>query len=266
MAKDTVKERVSAFDLAVENRLAEDDYIIEDPNLFYLDDEDGDDLGNDWNPNVPTDAEYDDMIQEPKPDIEDIETYDKYLNSEFVIDRGGEQVRARVAKRARSDSGLPIGRSHTNPLFDTREYECVTEDGVTERYSANVIAENIYAQCDDEGRSMLVLDQITDHRKDDSAISIADGYTVSHNGNRTSKRTTRGWQLLCTWKDGSSDWIALKDLKDSNPIELAEYAVANKIQEEPAFKWWVAETLRRRNRIINKVKSRYWKTTHKFGV
>jgi hypothetical protein len=266
MAKDTVKERVSAFDLAVENRLAEDDYIIEDPNLFYLDDEDGDDLGNNWNPNVPTDAEYDDMIQEPKPDVDDIETYDKYLNSEFVIDRGGEQVRARVAKRARSDSGLPIGHSHANPLFDTREYECVTEDGVTERYSANVIAENIYAQCDDEGRSMLVLDQITDYRKDDSAISIADGYTVSHNGNRTPKRTTRGWQLLCTWKDGSSDWIALKDLKDSNPIELAEYAVANKIQEEPAFKWWVAETLRRRNRIINKVKSRYWKTTHKFGV
>jgi hypothetical protein len=93
---------------------------------------------------------------------------------------------------------------------------------------------------------MLVLDQITDHRKDESAISIVDGYTISANGNRTPKRTTCGWSLLCTWKDGSSDWIALKDLKDSNPIELAEYAVVNKIQEEPAFKWWVAETLRRR--------------------
>ena len=28
-------------------------------------------------------------------------------------------------------------------------------------------------------------------------------------------------------------------LKDSNPIELVEYAVANRIQDEPAFKWWV---------------------------
>ena len=58
----------------------------------------------------------------------------------------------------------------------------------------------------------------------------------------------------------------MKHLKDSNPIETAEYAVANRIQEEPAFKWWVSDTLRTRNRIIGKVKKRYWKTSHKFGV
>jgi hypothetical protein len=113
---------------------------------------------------------------------------------------------------------------------------------------------------------MIILNEITDHKKDESAIPISDGYTISANGNRAPKKTTRGWHLLCTWKDGTSDWIALKDLKDSNPLEVAEYAVANKLQEEPAFKWWVGEILRRRNRIINKVKSRYWKTTHKFGV
>ena len=77
---------------------------------------------------------------------------------------------------------------------------------------------------------------------------------------------TKGWKLLCQWRDGSSDWIDLKHVKDSNPIQLAEYAVANRIQEEPAFKWWVSETLRTRNRIIAKVKSRYWKTNNKYGV
>jgi hypothetical protein len=81
------------------------------------------------------------------------------------------------------------------------------------------------------------------------------------------KTTTKGWKLLCQWKDGSSDWIDLKHLKDSNPIELAEYAVlANCIQEEPDFKWWVSAALRARNRISAKVKSQYWKTSHKFGV
>ncbi len=45
----------------------------------------------------------------------------------------------------------------------------------------------------------------------------------------------------------------LKYVKDSNPIELSDYAVANRIQEEPAFKRWVSETLRMRNRIIGKV-------------
>jgi hypothetical protein len=42
--------------------------------------------------------------------------------------------------------------------------------------------------------------------------------------------------------------------------------VANKVQEEPAFKWWVSTVLRKRNRIIAKLKSRYWSTSHKFGV
>jgi hypothetical protein len=58
----------------------------------------------------------------------------------------------------------------------------------------------------------------------------------------------------------------LKDLKASNPIELAEYAVGNHLVEEPAFRWWVKDAPRTRNRIISKGKSRYWKTTHKFGI
>jgi hypothetical protein len=33
--------------------------------------------------------------------------------------------------------------------------------------------------------------------------------------------------------------IALKDLKESNPVKVAEYTVANKIDDEPAFAWWV---------------------------
>jgi hypothetical protein len=56
------------------------------------------------------------------------------------------------------------------------------------------------------------------------------------------------------------------DLKESNPIELAEYAIANQLSEEPAFKWWVADVMCRRNRIISKLKSRYWKAMHKFGI
>jgi hypothetical protein len=42
--------------------------------------------------------------------------------------------------------------------------------------------------------------------------------------------------------------------------------VANKIAEEPAFKWWVSFCLQKRNRIINKAKSKYWRTTHKYGI
>ena len=51
--------------------------------------------------------------------------------------------------------------------------------------------------------------------------------------------TTRGWEVFVSWKDGSSDWISLKDLKDSYPVQLAEYAIASGISDEPAFAWWV---------------------------
>jgi hypothetical protein len=62
------------------------------------------------------------------------------------------------------------------------------------------------------------------------------------------------------WKDGLSDWLPLKDLKDAHPVQIAEYAVANKI--EPTFNWWVHTVLQERNRNVAKVKQ-YWRTTHK---
>jgi hypothetical protein len=55
----------------------------------------------------------------------------------------------------------------------------------------------------------------------------ANGTVTLANGNVKPKITTQGWQLLVLWKDKSTSWVKLKDLKASNPIELAEYAVAN---------------------------------------
>ena len=41
----------------------------------------------------------------------------------------------------------------------------------------------------------------------------------------------------------------------------------NKLDKEPAFRWWIKDVLKNLNRIIyKKVKSRYWKQTHKFGI
>jgi hypothetical protein len=97
------------------------------------------------------------------------------------------------------------------------------------------------------------------------AIDIANGTVTLANGNVKPKITTQGWQLLMLWKVKSMSWVKLKDLKAFNPVELTEYAVANQIVEEPAFKWWVSNTLCKWNRIISKVKKKYWQTMHKFG-
>ena len=68
----------------------------------------------------------------------------------------------------------------------------------------------------------------------------------------------KGLQILIQWKDGSTTWSKLKDVKDLYPVELAEFAVQNKIDSKPAFAWWLPYVLKKKARIIAKIKSKYW--------
>ncbi len=75
--------------------------------------------------------------------------------------------------------------------------------------------------------------------------------------------------MCCQWKDGSTSWENLADLKEPHPIETAEYAVTKGIDHKPAFNWWVPHVLKKRDRIISLVCKRticYLKRTHKFGI
>ena len=60
-------------------------------------------------------------------------------------------------------------------------------------------------------------------------------------------------------------WESLASLKELNPIQVTEYAIAIRINTEPAFHWWVPYILKTRNRLIARVKTRYHKRTYKFG-
>ena len=98
--------------------------------------------------------------------------------------------------------------------------------------------------------------EISDHNNDKSAIREWKKGLI----------TIKVWNLLVKWKDGSQDWIPLKDLKESNPAETEEYADADNLLEEPGFKWWYNKVLNKKDRIISRVKSRYCRTSHKFCI
>ena len=89
---------------------------------------------------------------------------------------------------------------------------------------------------------------------------------MTRTGTKRRRETTKGWEILIEWKDGSMNWVALKDVKESYPVQLAEFAISNRIAEEPAFVWWVPFVMKKRNRILAKVKSKYWLRSHKFGI
>ncbi len=78
-----------------------------------------------------------------------------------------------------------------------------------------------------------------------------------------------GWQVCCQRIDGSTSWENFADLKDSHPLETAEYAMTQGIDHKPAFNWWVPHVLKKCDRIISLVckrTTRYLKRTHKFGI
>ena len=83
------------------------------------------------------------------------------------------------------------------------------------------------------------------------------------------RRSTAGWQVCAQWKDGSSSWQKLSDFKESHPVKTAEYAVAQGLEQEPAFNWWVPHVLKKHERIISLVRqreARYLKRNKKFGI
>ena len=93
-------------------------------------------------------------------------TKDQYINMEVNINRGDENCveRATVKRRALDLNGEPIGIAHKNSLLDSRQFQVEYLNGTTEILSANIIAENILAQVDDQGQRQLLLDEIIDHR------------------------------------------------------------------------------------------------------
>jgi hypothetical protein len=159
----------------------------------------------------------------------------------------------RVTKRLRDAEGRPIGTANNNPLIDTREYSVQFLDGHTEAISANLIAQHLYSQIDNEGRQhTILLDDIIDHRKSKQAIDKTDAFVTMNNGVKRRRETTQGWHMLCQWKDGSTNWIAL-NMKHSYPVQVAEYAFANKIDDEPAFAWWVPHVIKKRDQVLAKL-------------
>jgi len=112
---------------------------------------------------------------------------------------------------------------------------------------------------DEEGRRYLLLDEIVDHRCDPNlAVAESDSYLSNNTVQKSRIRATEGWELLITWKDGSTDWVPLKELKQRYPVEISEYSIQKNISHHPTFIWWVNHVVQKKKIIISKIKSLYW--------
>ena len=233
----------------------------EDDLMFPIDDED--DLFDYYADDTVDEAEH------AKPEAEeiDVNSLDKLLNAQVILSKGDDQVIGRVIGRKRDAQGQLIGHTNdSNPLLSTALYEVEFADGSIEPYTANIIAENIWSQVDDQGRDVLTFDAIIDHEMTEEAVPKEHGWYNDRTGRKRRVQTTKGWKLLLRYKDGTTQWHKLKDVKDDFMVQIAEYALTVGIADQPAFAWWVPYTIKKRDRILKAQATRHARITHKFGI
>jgi hypothetical protein len=202
----------------------------------------------------------------PDADDADEDTCDLYVGAQVLLPVGNSVMTAKVCGRKRQSDGTLRERVHANPFLDIQTYKVEFPDGQRAEVAANTIALNMYAQCDSEGNQYLLLSGIVvGHKQSDSAINCTELW-IMKGSNQHMRQTTKRWHLCVEWKDGTTSWEQLADLKESNLIEVAEYAIAHGIDGEAAFAWWVPYTMKRRDRIVAAMNRRYHKRTHKFGI
>lgn len=219
---------------------------------------------------TPAFEPYEDDVDGIVPSIRDIdevtpEEFDNYVGARVMLQIGGQQRAAHVKRRARNAHGELVGTQNSNPILDTRTYVVELDDGELSEVSANVIAENVYAQADAKGNHYVLMKDIVGYKMGTKAVQKGDEF-ITVNGRQHRRKTTAGWSLCIEWKDGTTSWERLADMKESFPVEVAEYAVAQGIDDMPAFWYWVPSTLKKRDRIIAAVKKRYHKIHEKFGI
>ena len=70
-----------------------------------------------------------------------------------------------------------------------------------------------FSQVDAEGKQHFLLDCIADHNTNGMELLIDEAYINLKNGGCCKLQTTKGWEILIQWKDGSTTWEPLKDIK-----------------------------------------------------
>jgi hypothetical protein len=200
--------------------------------------------------------------------ISDKSLTDLMIGIEVALPQGEDQQKlCRVLRRSVDNDGQTTGVYDENPALNTMIYDVQFEDGRIQKYAANIIAQNVLEQVDNEGCYSERVEAVLDHRRQGNAVPKGKMYVTMRDGRKKLRQSTAGWDFKVRFTNGREQWMQLKDLKELSPIEVAEYVAARGLDDEVAFQWWVPYTLRKKHSIICAVKSRAAKRkTHKYGV
>jgi hypothetical protein len=86
------------------------------------------------------------------------------------------------------------GLANVNSMLDKIAYDIEFSGGRSDEYTVNVIAENMYAQCDDKVNQYNLMEIIVEHNTD-GIIEYRDYMYIKHRSNKQVRKTTKGWHL-----------------------------------------------------------------------
>ena len=99
--------------------------------------------------------------------------FDEHVGSLLKIPYGEEVAVVEVLDRKRTPhiDGRLVEKHDNSPL-DPRRYNVRMPNSEIREHTANLVAENLFAQCDEDGNYRILFDEIIDHKHDETAIPI----------------------------------------------------------------------------------------------
>ena len=82
--------------------------------------------------------------------------------------------------------------ANDNIILESRIYEVEYCDGYVVSMAANIIAENIFTQVDQEGNTCVLIDSIINTRTYGTQTLQQDAFVITKSGNKRIKNTTKG--------------------------------------------------------------------------
>ncbi len=136
---DALKERKAAFTESLKKALGSRYSIAKH-----------DDTSWEETPEAVNYVPIDDRDPDPEPPLQEAdemtdEAFDQYISARVCIPQGEHKSYGTIVARKRDADNNLIGHSHSNPFLNTAMYEVKFDTGESEAYSANMIAEAIYA-------------------------------------------------------------------------------------------------------------------------
>ena len=89
-----------------------------------------------------------------------------------MLPQNGEYIQASKVIGRSTDIGVnPVGTYRINHISNTQVYGVMFPYREIQKYSANLLSENLYSKVDEEVHRYTFMDEILDHRKYETAVT-----------------------------------------------------------------------------------------------